>query len=381
MGVWTMPEPTFGVLALFPSGAELLKAIPKVKEKGFASLEAYTPYPVHGIDKAIGIKRSKLGILVFAMGTIGALSSFFFQWWTSAVSYPLRIGGKPYNSWEAWVPVMFEVTVLFATFTAGLGMMFIFNKLPFFGSPVLKSKAIAATTRDRFALLIQPAGGVLNVEAARAALLEAGGTDIEVLPAPDLTLPGRGWWARTLAGIALACVVAGFMTMWAIKIFPTVKPMVEMEDQPRLDAQKADSFFADGHGMQLPPTGAVPRGYMPILAKSPEEAGKELINPLPVTAEVLQRGKVGYDIHCAVCHGFLGTGKPLLDKSYKALPADLQSSTVMNVPDGYIYFVISKGKGSMPSYEADISPGDRWAIVHYVRALQRSLHAKEEDLK
>jgi mono/diheme cytochrome c family protein len=376
-----MAESTFGVLGIFKSGADLLKAVPKVKEKGFASLEAYTPYPVHGIDKAIGIKKSKLGILVFIMGTIGAVSAFLFQWWTSAVSYPLRIGGKPYNSWEAWVPAMFEVTVLFATFTAGLGMLFIFNKLPFFGSPILKSKAIAATTRDRFALLIQPTGGLLDVEAARAALLEAGGTDIEILPAPDLTPPGPGWWARNLAGIALVCVAVGFGTMWAIKIFPTVKPMVEMENQAKLDAQKADGFFKDGHGMQLPPVGTVPRHYMPILAKSPDQAGKDLVNPLPVTAKVLQRGKAGYDIHCAVCHGYMGRGKPLLDKFYKASPANLQSSTVMNAPDGYIYFVISKGKGSMPSYEADISSKDRWAIIHYVRALQRSLHAKEEDLK
>lgn len=376
-----MSESTFGVLGIFQSGADLLKAVPRVKEKGFDSLEAYTPYPVHGIDKAIGIKKSKLGILVFIMGTIGAVSAFVFQWWTSAVSYPLRIGGKPYNSWEAWVPAMFEITVLFATFTAGLGMIFIFNKLPFFGSPILKSKAIAGTTRDRFALLIQPTNGELDVEAARAALIEAGGTDIEVLPAPDRTPPGPGWWARNLAGIALVCVAVGFGTMWAIKIFPTVKPMVEMENQPRLDAQRADSFFKDGHGMQLPPVGTVPRHYMPILAKTPDQAGKDLVNPLPITAKVLQRGKTGYDIHCAVCHGYMGRGKPLLDKFYKASPANLQSSTVMNAPDGYIYYVISKGKGAMPSYEADISSSDRWAIVHYVRALERSLHAKEEDLK
>ncbi len=376
-----MSESTFGVLGIFQSGADLLKAVPRVKEKGFDSLEAYTPYPVHGIDKAIGIKKSKLGILVFIMGTIGAVSAFVFQWWTSAVSYPLRIGGKPYNSWEAWVPAMFEITVLFATFTAGLGMIFIFNKLPFFGSPILKSKAIAGTTRDRFALLIQPTNGELDVEAARAALIEAGGTDIEVLPAPDRTPPGPGWWARNLAGIALVCVAVGFGTMWAIKIFPTVKPMVEMEKQPRLDAQRADSFFKDGHGMQLPPVGTVPRHYMPILAKTPDQAGKDLVNPLPITAKVLQRGKTGYDIHCAVCHGYMGRGKPLLDKFYKASPANLQSSTVMNAPDGYIYYVISKGKGAMPSYEADISSSDRWAIVHYVRALERSLHAKEEDLK
>lgn len=376
-----MPESPFGVLAIFPSGAELVKAVPKVKARGFHDLEAYTPYPVHGIDEAIGLKGSKLGILVFIMAVTGALSIYLFQRWTSTVSYPLHIGGKPYYSWQSWVVVIYEVTILFSTWTASLGMLFLFNKLPFFGSPILKSKAIAVTTRDKFALLIQPSGGVLDVEAAGAALREAGGTDIEILPAPDRTLPGPGWWVRNLAGIVVACVFAGLVMLAAVKIYPTIKPMVSMEVQPRLDAQRADSFFKDGHGMQLPPAGTVARNYVPILAKTPEEAGKDLFNPLPVTAKVLQRGKVGYDIHCAVCHGYLGRGKPLLDKFYKASPADLQSSTFMNVPDGYIYFVISKGKASMPSYEADISSSERWAIVRYVRALQRSLHARKEDLK
>lgn len=376
-----MPESVFGILALFSSGEELLKAVPKVKEKGFHSLEAYTPYPVHGVDEAIGAGKSKLGILVFIMGTIGAISAFVFQWWTSAIDYPLRIGGKPYNSWEAWVPVMFEVTVLFATFTAGLGMMFIFNRLPFFGSPVLKSKAIVHTTRDKFALMIQPTKGVLDLEAARAALMEAGGYDIEILPAPDRSLPGAGWWIKTLLGITVACVVAGIATSWAIKIFPTIKPMSEMENQAKLDAQEADTFFANGRGMQLPPVGTVPRGYMPILAKSPEQGGKDLFNPLPVTKRVLERGRKMFDIHCAVCHDMLGTGKPWLDKYYKAQPANLQSSTLRDAPDGYIYWVISNGKGTMPSYAADISQNDRWCIVHYVRALQRSQHAREEDLK
>jgi mono/diheme cytochrome c family protein len=124
----------------------------------------------------------------------------------------------------------------------------------------------------------------------------------------------------------------------------------------------------------------VPRAYMPILAASAAQAGRVLIDPLPVTARVLERGRRLFDIHCAVCHDRLGTGKPWLDSTYKALPADLQSATMRKAPDGTLYRVMSEGYGTMPAYAADISQNDRWAIVRYIRALQRSQDAPARDL-
>ena len=376
-----MLEPLFGVLALFPSADALLKAIPKVKERGFTRLEAYTPYPVHGIDEALDLPKSKLGILVFILASLGALCAFLFEWWTSTVSYPLLTAGKAYNGWQAWVPVMLEGTILVGTFTAALGMLFVFNRLPFFGNPMLRSKAVDEITRDKFALVIRPEDGGLDTAAAIAALRAAGGQAIEVVPAPRYRRAGLTWWAKVTAGIGAACLVAGYGTAWAIRTFPTVKPMVEMEDQPRLDAQAPDTFFASGRGMQLPPVGTVPRAFMPILASNPDQGGKALIDPLPVTARVLERGRQQFDIHCAVCHDRLGTGKAWLDSTYEAQPTDLQSSTVRDAADGYLYWVISKGFASMPAYGADISPSDRWAIIRYVRALERSQDAPARDVK
>jgi mono/diheme cytochrome c family protein len=175
--------------------------------------------------------------------------------------------------------------------------------------------------------------------------------------------------------------VAGYGTAWAIRTFPTTRPMVEMEDQPRLDAQAPDTFFTSGRGMQLPPDGTVPRAFMPILAAGPGDGGKALMNPLPVTASVLERGRTLFDLHCAVCHDRLGTGQAWLDSTYKAQPTDLQSSTVRDASDGYLYWVISRGFASMPAYAADISPDDRWAVIRYVRALQRSQDAPVRDVK
>jgi hypothetical protein len=142
------PGATFAVLGLFSDPQKILDAAKQVRPKRLGRLEAYTPYPVHGLDKAVGIPPSKLGRLVLAMGLLGASLALLFEGWTSAIDYPLMTSGKALFSWQAFVPVMFEVTVLFATFTAGLAMLFAFNKLPFFGHPVLHTKVIKDITRD-----------------------------------------------------------------------------------------------------------------------------------------------------------------------------------------------------------------------------------------
>ncbi|MBP1601680.1 MAG: hypothetical protein H6Q06_1831 [Acidobacteria bacterium] len=127
-----MSNRTFSVLGLFDSSKELMDAIPVVKAKVSGHLDAYTPYPIHGIEQALGLKRSPVGGMVFIMGLIGAISAMAFELWTQGVDYPVITAGKPLFSWEAFVPIMFEVTVLFACFTSGLGMLFLLNRLPFF---------------------------------------------------------------------------------------------------------------------------------------------------------------------------------------------------------------------------------------------------------
>ncbi len=376
-----MSDATFGVLGLFRDADHLLAAIPEVKASGFTRLEAFTPYPVHGLDEALDLPKSKLGVLVFLMGTLACISAFTFEWWTSTVSYPLRTAGKAMNGWPGWVLVMVEATILISTFTAAFGMLFVFNKLPFFGNPILDTEALPAITRDRFALVLMPVRGRLDVEAAKAVLRAMGGEAIEVIPEPDHAPASLGWWVRTAVGIVAVCLVAGYGMAWVTRTYPTVRPMVNMEVQPKLDAQAADPFFANGRGMQRPPDGTVARGYLPMLATTPEDAGRELVDPLPVTARVLERGRHMFDLHCAVCHDRLGTGKAWLDSTYQAQPVDLQSAPMREAPDGFLYWVISQGIRTMPAYAADISQDDRWAIVRYVRALQRSQNATAEDVK
>jgi len=372
---------TFAVLGLFDSPDALIKAIPRVREAKLGRVEAYTPYPIHGIDDALGFRRSPLGGMVLVMGILGAITALGFQFWMSAVDYPIVTGGKAPWSWEAFVPIMFEVTVLFATFTAGLGMLLLLNKLPFFGHPVLGSKAISAITRDRFALAIEAEGGELDAPAAEAALRSAGATGIESLPMPSqepfLT---SAFILRAFAGIFAACLGSGLLMYWAVKLFPVLPPMSHMQDQPRLNAQKASSFFKDGRGMQMPVAGTVARGHLPLGVASQEEAAA-LVNPLPRSAEVFTLGRQAFRNRCAVCHGAVGNGQGSLTAAYGAKAANLQAQQFQDYPDGKIFWAVTAGKNNMPAHAADLTETQRWAVVHYVRALQRAQNAKDEDMK
>lgn len=372
---------SFAVLGLFDTPDALMGAIPQVRQKNLGEVEAYTPYPLHGLDEALGLRRSPLGGMVLVMGVLGALTALGFQYWVSAVDYPIVTGGKAPWSWEAFVPIMFEVTVLFATFTAGLGMLLLLNKLPFFGHPVLGSDAMREITRDRFALAIEARDGAFDPEAARAALAAAGAARIEVLPVPDASPSfSADYILRVAGGIFAACIVAGLAMFGAVKLFPVLAPMSHMEDQPRLNAQKADPFFKDGFGMRMPVPGTVARGYLPLGVASQDEAAS-LVNPLPSSPEVLAAGKKIFHNRCELCHGALGNGVPTLTAAYGAKPANLQAQQFRDYPDGKIFWVITMGKNAMPSHAADLTETQRWEVVHYVRALQRAQNATDEDVK
>ena len=375
-----MAERAFGVLGLFEDPAAMLAAVPKLKSKALGRLEAYTPYPVHGLEEALGLRRSPLGGMVMVMGVLGAITAFLFQWWMSSVDYPLVTGGKDPSSWQAFVPIIFEVTVLFATFTAGLGMLLLLNKLPVFWHPFLSSEASKSVSRDRFALSIEAEAGLLDVAAIQAALKEAGAVTIEVLA--ELPPPKKMSLQALLglaAGGAAACWLAGAAMYWGVKLFPVLPPMSHMLEQPRLDAQKPSRFFKDGRGMQAPPAGTIARGQLPYPYEK-EEPAKDLANPLPRTMEVLRLGRKMFSNNCLICHGPLADGTPILTAAYGGKPANLQAKKFLDYTDGEIYHTIMRGKNAMPPFGGGFTEDERWAVVHYVRALQRAQHAKDSDL-
>ena len=141
-------------MAEFESPSDLVAAAHRVYSLGYRRINGYSPYPIEELSEAIGFTKTSLPLIVFIGGIVGGLSGFFMQYWMAAIDYPINVGGKPTNSWPAWIPITFEMTVLFAAFSAVLGML-ILNKLPQPYHPVFNLPNFALATRDRFFLAIE----------------------------------------------------------------------------------------------------------------------------------------------------------------------------------------------------------------------------------
>ena len=154
MGIGKPLEGTYGIMAEFNDPQSLLDAANAAREAGYKDLDAYSPFPIHGLSDAIGFAHTKLSAVILVMGVIGGISGFFMCWYANVITYPLNIGGKPYNSWPAWIPITFECTILLAAFGAVFGMLAL-NGLPMPYHPVFNVKRFENASRDRFFLVIQ----------------------------------------------------------------------------------------------------------------------------------------------------------------------------------------------------------------------------------
>ncbi len=138
-----------GALAAFGSAAELLDAIHELRRRGYRRLDAFTPHMVKGLEEALGMPRSKINRMIFPLAMLGAAFGFFVQWWCNAVDYPLNVGGRPPNSWPAFVPITFEAGVLTAGLT-GLLLLLALTRLPRLHAPVLDVEGFDRASIDTF---------------------------------------------------------------------------------------------------------------------------------------------------------------------------------------------------------------------------------------
>jgi hypothetical protein len=144
----------YALVAEFDEVDEIMEAAHAARKAGYKKIDAHTPFPVEGLDQALGMENTRLGWIVLGMGIVGLLVGFGMQWYSNTIFYPLNIGGKPLNSWPNFVVITFEMTVLFSAFTAGLFMIGR-NGLPRLYHPIFNTPNFENATRDKFFLSIE----------------------------------------------------------------------------------------------------------------------------------------------------------------------------------------------------------------------------------
>lgn len=170
----------YGILASYSSPAELIHAAEKMRDAGYTKFDCHSPFPIHGMDDAMGLKPSPLGFIA----TIGALcvggSAIALQWWCSTQAYGLVLSGKPLWSYQAFVPITFELSILGAALFTVFGM-FAINKLPTLYHPLFNSKKFEAFSDDGFFISVDCSDQKFELKQTSALLQSAGGKDIEVI--------------------------------------------------------------------------------------------------------------------------------------------------------------------------------------------------------
>jgi len=162
-----MEKNIYGLLAEFDTPTELVDAANKIREAGYTKTDAFSPFPLHEIDEALGIKRTILPILVFFGGITGLLSGLALQIFVHYFDYPIIVGGRPFISIPSFIPPTFELTILFASFTA-VGSMLLLNGLPQPYHPVFNVPRFALATREKFFLLIETKDSKFNYDETKS---------------------------------------------------------------------------------------------------------------------------------------------------------------------------------------------------------------------
>jgi mono/diheme cytochrome c family protein len=477
------PPKAFGWMAEFADENALLAASRKVRDSGYTKTDAFTPFPVHGIDEALGIKPTILPFLVLCAGLTGLATALLMQWWMNGVDYRYIISAKPMGITPASIPVAFELTILFSAFTSFLGM-FALNKLPTFSNPVFTNPRFDRATDDRFFLYVNSQDKYYNRESVKDLLAGTHPESLDevlddatpdTLPRPILLTAMLIALAGLIPGAIILNMRAGFSNLPRLHVF------FDMDFQPKKKAQQPTTIFADARIMRPQVAGTIARGqleeqdpfylgYDPAKVSAitsgsnvklvsvatqqdaqPPEGEKALdpattvvpetatpavsensssepvsqeakpqdptpsvpvpatpamappqgapgatpalnlpwIDQLPIEASEanMKLGKTKFETYCSACHGYAGYGDGLVHKRADSLaqgywlpPTSFHIDRVRSQPVGQIFHTITKGQGKMASYATSITPKERWAIVLYVKALQRSRNASIEDV-
>jgi hypothetical protein len=168
------------LLAEFDTAGDCMRMAEKLRDGGYTHFDTHTPFPVHGMDAAMGLPDSKLGLIVFPIGLTGTTLAFLMMWWMNGVDYPLVIGGKPPYSLPSMVPIMFELTVLLSSFGAVLGMLHL-NRLPRHHHPLFNSERFASFSNDKFFVSVEATDPKFSLERTKKLLETGSPANVEII--------------------------------------------------------------------------------------------------------------------------------------------------------------------------------------------------------
>jgi hypothetical protein len=174
------PAKPYGLIAEFDNTTDVLHAAEKVRDAGYRRWDVFTPFPIHGMDRAMGLKNSKVGWFAFLGGATGYTTGMLMIWWMNAVDYRIIVGGKPMFSPFGAFPPSYELTILFGAFGAVFGMLFL-NRLPRLHHPLLKHRRFAQVTHDKFYIVIETSDPKYSPDTTRKLLEAAGARHIELV--------------------------------------------------------------------------------------------------------------------------------------------------------------------------------------------------------
>jgi len=175
-----MAHRIYGLLAEFDDATALVQATERTHEAGYRRFDAYSPFPIEELHHAMGSPHSKMPLIVLIGGIVGCLGGFYLQYWAAAIAYPINVGGRPLNSWPAFIPVTFECTILVAALSAVLGMLAL-NGLPMPYHPVFNVDRFALASRSRFFLCIEARDRKFELDDTREFLRSLGPREVSVV--------------------------------------------------------------------------------------------------------------------------------------------------------------------------------------------------------
>lgn len=429
-----------GRLLAFTTAEDVIAAAKAARSAGYRRLEVHSPFPLHGIDEVLRAKQPPLPYAAVLGAAVGLGAGLWMAWWMNAIDYPFMISGKPMFSLLPSLPVAFELAILLAAF-AVFGGTILMGGLPRPANRLFQIPAFARATNDRFFLAIDAEDEQFEQQAISAIAEDAGAVRVDTIPIIE---SGQSRLPRPFVMVAVVLSVLALIPPVLIakartttSTLPRISIVSDMDHQPKFKAQTTSDLFADGRSMRPQVAGSIARGDLqddseyyrglqsndsrdvadhalgrtassqsllldsdkarssqPLLTTFAEPAtGQEaLVNwikefPLAVDEQLIKRGQERYEIFCATCHGIGGDGDGLvtlraleLEQGTWVKPTSLHAEPVRQQPVGQLYNTISNGVRKMPGYASQIAVRDRWAIVSYLRALQKTRTATIDDV-